>query len=377
MCQSAKGKESHRMRSTALARHAFAGANTSEGFKSFFNCLISPEAHRIIVLKGGPGVGKSTFMKHIAGSLLMMGHDVEMFHCSSDPDSLDGMAAPDLQVAIVDGTAPHVVDPRYPGAVDEIVYLGDYWDEDAIRDHRQEIISASKEKATNFSRAYRFLRTAGDVLDDWSEANSMALDRGKANRLASAAVRSVLGAVSEFDALVPGRVRELFASATTPDGFTNYLDTLVGPCVNVHVVVGGPGTGKSTLLRRLAEEATRRGLDVELFHCSLNANSLEHIVLPQLSTAVITSVEPHEWDVRPGDKVIDMNSCLDHDTVQANASMIDYDRGLMNQAMDRAVHFLRLARESHARLESYYIPHVDYDAIAALRQATLDRIVKG
>lgn len=365
------------MRSAAIVRHVFAGANTSEGFKSFFNYLVSPEAHRIIVLKGGPGVGKSTFMKHIAESLLSMGHDVEMFHCSSDPGSLDGMAAPSLQVAIVDGTAPHVVDLRYPGAVDEIVYLGNYWDESAIRDHRQEIFAASKEKATNFGRAYRFLRTAGDVLDDWSEANSMALDRGKANRIASTTVRSVLGAVSEFDATVPGRVRELFASATTPDGFVSYLDSLVKPCSNVHVIVGGPGTGKSTLLRRLADEAVRRGLDVELFHCSLNASSLEHIVLPQLGTAVITSVEPHEWQVRPGDKVIDMNSCLDPDTVKANASIIDYDRSLMNQAMNRAVHFLGLARQSHALLESYYIPNVDFDAIARVRQATLERIIEG
>jgi KaiC/GvpD/RAD55 family RecA-like ATPase len=365
------------MRSAAIARHVFAGANTSEGFRSFFNYLISPEAHRIIVLKGGPGVGKSTFMKHIAESLLKMGHDVEMFHCSSDPESLDGMACPDLQVAVVDGTAPHIVDLRYPGAVDEIVYLGDYWDESAIRDHRQEIFTASKEKATNFSRAYRFLRTAGDVLNDWSEANSMALDRGKANRLASAAVKNVLGAVSEFDATVPGRVRELFASATTPDGFVNYVDSLVRPCANVYVVVGGPGTGKSTLLRRLADEAIRRGLDVELFHCSLNADSLEHIVLPQLSTAVITSVEPHEWQVRPEDKVIDMNSCLDPDTVKTNAPIIDYDRDMMNAAMDRAVHFLQLARQSHARLESYYIPNVDFDAVARVRRATLERIVKG
>ena len=292
----------------------------------------------------------------MANSLLELGYDVELFHCSSDPESLDGMAAPELQAAIVDGTAPHIVDPRYPGAVDEIIYLGDYWDESAIRRFRHEIINASKQASRNFSGAYRFLRTAGDVLDDWSEANAEALDWGKANRAASRAIREVLGSVGERDTAVPGRIRELFASGTTPDGFVNYVDTLVSPCPNVFVVVGGPGTGKSTLLRRLAEEAVRRGLDVELLHCSLNAASLEHVVLPQIGTAITSSVEPHEWQVRPTDHVIDMNTCLDPDVVQANSSIIQYDRKLMKEAMDRAVHFLKLARECHRRLESCLHP---------------------
>jgi len=38
-----------------------------------------------------------------------LGYDVELFHCSSDPSSLDGVVMPGIGVALMDGTAPHMV----------------------------------------------------------------------------------------------------------------------------------------------------------------------------------------------------------------------------------------------------------------------------
>jgi hypothetical protein len=40
---------------------------------------------------------------------------VELFYCSSDPDSLDGIVLPLQQTGMVDATAPHVQDPTLPG----------------------------------------------------------------------------------------------------------------------------------------------------------------------------------------------------------------------------------------------------------------------
>ena len=54
------------------------------------------------------------------------GYDVEFHHCSGDPDSIDAVFIPELKVAFVDGTAHYVIDPKFPGAFDEIsTYNGD------------------------------------------------------------------------------------------------------------------------------------------------------------------------------------------------------------------------------------------------------------
>ncbi len=110
---------------TVRIKRMFPGGNTSEGFVSYYDYIIENDANRIFVVKGGPGTGKSSMMKKVAKEMLERGYDVEYHHCSSDNNSIDGIVIPQLKVAMIDGTAPHVVDPKHPGAVDEIIHLGD------------------------------------------------------------------------------------------------------------------------------------------------------------------------------------------------------------------------------------------------------------
>ncbi|MGE5507842.1 MAG: hypothetical protein ACM3RP_05080, partial [Chitinophagales bacterium] len=129
----------------ATVRHVFPGGNTSRGFYSFYDHITGPEIRSIYVIKGGPGVGKSTLMRRIADELSLRGYTIEQHHCSADNNSLDGVVAPELGLALIDGTAPHVVDPKHPGAIDTIVHLGDFWDEAAMRQEREAIVAATRE----------------------------------------------------------------------------------------------------------------------------------------------------------------------------------------------------------------------------------------
>ena len=92
--------------------HFFLGANSGRGFQSLFPQFCAPEQYDdLLILKGGPGAGKSTMMKKIGAALEEEGETVEYLFCSGDPDSLDGVHIPRLRTAIVDGTAPHVAVP--------------------------------------------------------------------------------------------------------------------------------------------------------------------------------------------------------------------------------------------------------------------------
>ena len=91
-----------------MTTHFFLGANSGQGFQNLFPRFCRPEDHYdLIVLKGGPGVGKSTMMRRIGKAMEDRGEDVEYLYCSGDPGSLDGVHIPRIRTAIVDGTAPH------------------------------------------------------------------------------------------------------------------------------------------------------------------------------------------------------------------------------------------------------------------------------
>ena len=86
----------------------FVGANSGDGFQNLFSELVDIEdTYDLMVLKGGPGVGKNTFMKEVARAMEAAGTPVERLWCSGDPDSLDGVVLPELRCAVADGTSPH------------------------------------------------------------------------------------------------------------------------------------------------------------------------------------------------------------------------------------------------------------------------------
>ena len=90
--------------------HFFLGANSAEGFYGLYDQLLDAKLYDLIILKGGPGCGKSTFMRRTTAAMEERRLESVYIHCSGDPDSLDGVIFPAIGTAIVDGTAPHGMD---------------------------------------------------------------------------------------------------------------------------------------------------------------------------------------------------------------------------------------------------------------------------
>ena len=46
-------------------KNVLLGANTAHGFVSYYDQILVPKAKYLGIIKGGPGTGKSTFMRKI------------------------------------------------------------------------------------------------------------------------------------------------------------------------------------------------------------------------------------------------------------------------------------------------------------------------
>ena len=110
----------------------FLGATTPAGFKGYFAPLRREPGMQLVLLKSGPGCGKSTLMKRLARAAQEKGEPIQRIHCASDPDSLDGVVFLRQKRAIIDATAPHVVEPEAPGADERVLSLYHTIDADAL-----------------------------------------------------------------------------------------------------------------------------------------------------------------------------------------------------------------------------------------------------
>ena len=165
------------------ATHFFLGANSGRGFQSLFERFCAPEDHYdLVVLKGGPGVGKSTMMRKIGEAMEERGEQVEYLYCSGDPGSLDGVHIPRIGAAIVDGTAPHVIEPKYPAAADRYVNLGEFYDIDAAKASREKVIRFTRAGSAAYQRAYRALGAARQMEDSAGALAAEGLDADKLRR---------------------------------------------------------------------------------------------------------------------------------------------------------------------------------------------------
>ena len=134
----------------------YLGSNTHKGFYGLYEEAIAP-LDKVFLLKGGPGTGKSSLMKKVMKEGLNRGYSVECWHCSGDPNSLDGVLLKDLGLAVIDATAPHAVEPKIPVAKEVIINLLDCVRRDKIKE-RAHIEKLANDKKECFVRAYEHLK---------------------------------------------------------------------------------------------------------------------------------------------------------------------------------------------------------------------------
>ena len=357
----------------------FPGGNTSLGFYSFYDYIIGDDAKRVFLLKGGPGTGKSTFMKRIGKELQDKGIDLEYHWCSSDFNSLDGLVLPAYGVAIIDGTAPHVTDPLYPGAVDEIINLGDYWDQEKLVLHKEEIISLKKRVTQCFATAYSSLKMARMAREEEKVYRDQALDYRCFHRLIGNLLRQIFGQELIWGEGVP-RERHLFASALTPQGIVHHLPTLLDNLTFLYLIEGEPGSGKEEILKEVAEFAYRSGLTVEVYHCAFDPTLIDLVVLPQRKTAVLNVFKelnfvPESLPNLKYSETINCKDCLDDGVLMEYEQELREAGELFDNCLERGLSYLKKARQFYEELEKHYLEAMDFDGVERCRKEVLERIL--
>lgn len=353
-------------------KHYFACGNTAKGFQNMFESNLQG-LKKIYILKGGPGTGKSTLMKRVGKIYGDKGYDVEYIHCSSDPDSLDGVIVRKIGVGIVDGTAPHVIEPKTAGAIEEYVNLGVAWNTGLLEVKVEEIQAIQSQIAQCYPNAYEAFAEALKIHDEWEHIYIDNMDFEKADDLSSRVCERLLG---NCEVRENGVTRHRFFGGSTPKGAMDYVENITEGISKRYFIKGRPGSGKSTMLKKIMRKAENLGLDVEVYHCGFDPSSLDMILLPQLDLCIFDSTAPHEYEpTRDGDSIIDMYSeLIKPDTDERYQDKLEDIKKRYKETVDKGTAWLKKAKELHDDLEQYYINATNYDVIQEITSGIIEKI---
>lgn len=338
-------------------KHYFACGNTAKGFQNLFASNLQ-NLERIYILKGGPGNGKSTLMKRV-GKKYEEKYAVEYIHCSSDAKSLDGVIVRELGFGIVDGTAPHVIEPLVPGCVEQYINMGAAWTARKLKTNQDKIMKIQSEIASCYPRAYEAFARGIKVHDEWENIYIGAMDFDKANEMTETVIKDIL---KDYAYQKEGKVYHRFFGASTCDGSVDFVENIIEPVKNRYFIKGRPGSGKSTLLKKLLAHAQMKGLDVEVYHCGFDPNSLDMILIPELDTVIFDSTAPHEYfPSREEDVVVDMyRELIAENTDEVYAVELEDIVSRYRACISEGVSYLKKAKDLHDKLEEYYIKGTEF-----------------
>lgn len=348
----------------------FLGANAPGGFVSAFPKAYDPtDGWRVFIIKGGPGTGKSTLMKRAAQLLTAKDAHVFLSPCTGDPWSLDAVTAETQKIMILDGTAPHVVEPSCPGVCESLVDLGSCWDGAALREKGREILAVSRENKLLHERASRYISAAGSLLKDSTHIAAACTDLERAARFGQALARKLIPAASRTGA---GDGREIvrFLSGITPRGLVFFRETLETYCEHLVILSDDYGAASGAILEAVRTAALAAGWDIIACPCPFAPEErLEHVLIPELSLGFTT--ESRFLKLKRDDRRIHARRFTDLPALRLKKQRLTFNRRAARELLQGAAELLAEAKTVHDALEKYYIAAMDFDKVNKMTDTVL------
>ncbi len=341
----------------------FVGANTCDGFKGDFPTLVSEkECKKVFIIKGGSGTGKSTMMRRAAKACEDIGASVTYLLCSSDPDSLDGVIIEksDVKIAIVDGTAPHTLDPVLAGACGEIVNSGDCWNTEHLEANVCEIAGIVERKKECYNSAYSYISAAGEV---YKMMNSLSL-RVLMHDKMSACVRR-LAAQFCSEGSRPGKLKKRRTYAISMKGAAR-LSVFEG-VENVISIEDCAGI-TPVFMKKAADEFLYRGCDVTVSVSPFG--DIWEVLVPECGLALVPLRDDAGYC-----KNINLRRFINKEEMQKTRQKRRFAAKCFDTMLDGALADLRCAWTLHSELEKIYVGAMDFKALDAMTEKLSARLL--
>lgn len=348
----------------------FLGANTPYGFYSIFDQLYSAdEGWFCHILKGGPGTGKSTLMKKVSQAATKKYQNHEVIRCSSDPKSLDAVILQDSKTCIVDGTAPHVIDPIYPGVSDEIINLGEHWNAKTLQKSKEKVIKLCKENSKFHKISERYLAALGFAFRSTSKIISECIIEEKLEALCNKFTKKLFKKPSDENP----KEKLRFVTSITPDGYIFLSKTADELCKKLIIINDDYGILGSYILKFIKSKALSLGHSVISCPCPFSpAEDLEALFITDINIGIIVKNQyaPKNFlsSVKIPTEKINTKKFIEKEKFSKSKNLVSFNGKICKEFLEQSILNLSEARKTHDQIEEIYIKSMNYSKINKITQ---------
>ncbi|NLO46872.1 MAG: hypothetical protein GX111_00910 [Clostridiales bacterium] len=349
----------------------FLGSNTGSGFYSLYDKFtLEKNVESIYIIKGGPGCGKSSFMRSIAAALKDEGMVIEYMLNPMDPDSLDGIFIPSLKTAYLDGTEPHILEPRYPGIREAYVNLGIFYDSKSLIPQLEKVAECMAEYEEYYEKACHALKAAEvyqigmfDKLFDKTAYQTIA-------RRSEGVIFRELKKTGR----PAGKPSVRFLNTLGPTGCTCLFSTAATLCERLYVI-DNTFSLAPLFIAPICDSAIKKGYDVVICASPLNPAIIEHLLIPELSLGFISAAKglPYNGDAF---KHVRLDALANKEMLRKFRKHYRSEIALRDALLNKACGFMLEAKEVNDRMEAIYNPNVDFGGVYALAEAHIKALLQ-
>lgn len=318
---------------------------TGQGMKNVYKELMT-EASTVYFLKGAHGFKLSTLLKDIGTTYNNKGYDVEYFYDPLFDNTVEATFVHKLNLLFLQATNPSF-EPTLLGTRHKVISLYDCTDDEKLSASGARLEELQHEAEIWRNNCFEALSKALRIHDDWEVENRRYMSWGNLNKQVDYLFQNLFGVIELNKA---GKLTHRILGTLTPAGARDTVQSITQNLERRLFIKGYPGTGKSSLMKKLAEEALQRGFDVQMVWCGLDANSIDMVIIPELKFCIFDSTEPHKYfpdESRRGDEIFDVaQHCRLTEIEEQNiAVIVSLYRETMNNAVQYAKGYAKAVKE--------------------------------
>nr|WP_289037809.1 hypothetical protein [uncultured Allobacillus sp.] len=327
------------------------GGTTAKGYVNFYENLIEQLDH-VLYIEGGHTSLISPLLKDVADQMKNQ-LNIDYIYNHIQRNELEGIVFTDLNAGIFDRSKMNIRRMKWPLIKESLLFCGEGYDKEGLIEKKHTLVDLEKKIEEVHTLAVQSFQEALAIHHEVEGVYGPYMNFEEADRETERLKEEIF----EKNMLnKPSSVQHRYLGAATPEGPVDFIQNLTNEANRRIFMKGTSGSGKSTILRKIAREAQDRGFDVEVYHCGFDPSSLDMVNLPELGLSIFDATAPHEQEPSLlNDEILNLTEKFTTHTVsrkdQQKVSILKIDYRLK---VDEATAYLKQVKQLQDEFEKIY-----------------------